>query len=381
MTFFFAAAFIFAFAVSVLVCALIRRVAPRIGLVDKPGARKIHDHVMPTGGGLGVWLGVLLPIAGVCLAAWLIDRSAPAASENGALFGLAIPEFIRLHAGGVLYQSKKIWTLLLLGTALVALGTADDRFGLSWKLRLGVQTLIAAAAVACGWEATFFLPIPWLTKILSVVWIVGLINSFNMLDNMDALSGGVAAICASFLAVVMFGFARNPLSGEPQLFLGGFLLILVGAILGFLVHNRPPAKLFLGDGGAYFVGFLLAVTTLSATFVGPETPRQAILVPLCILALPLYDTTTVVVIRLLSGKSPFEGDKNHYSHRLVAMGMTRTEAVLTIYLTCAICASGALYLYQVSEGLALLIVLQIGMTLALVGILEFTARHRNRDDR
>ena len=134
--------------------------------------------------------------------------------------------------------------------------------------------------------------------------------------------------------------------------------------------------MFMGDGGAYFIGFLLATTTLSATFVGKSAPKQAILAPLCILAVPIYDTTSVVLIRLFNGKSPFEGDKNHYSHRLVAMGLSRTQAVLTIYLTTAICGLGALFLYEVTPRMAILVVAQVAMMLLLVSILEFTARRK-----
>jgi UDP-GlcNAc:undecaprenyl-phosphate GlcNAc-1-phosphate transferase len=238
---------------------------------------------------------------------------------------------------------------------------------------------VAVAAVAAGWEATFFLPIPWLTKILSVLWIVGLINSFNMLDNMDALSGGVATICSLFLAAVACAFAPNPLSGEPQYFLGAFLLVLAGAILGFLKLNRPPAKMFMGDGGAYFIGFLLATTTLSITFVGDNTPKTAIFVPLCILAVPIYDTISVVTIRLRNHVSPFVGDKNHYSHRLVALGLSKTQAVATIYLTTAICATGAFFLYQVNLGTAILVFVQTALILVLVAILEFAARKKIRE--
>ncbi|MBO7680632.1 MAG: undecaprenyl/decaprenyl-phosphate alpha-N-acetylglucosaminyl 1-phosphate transferase, partial [Thermoguttaceae bacterium] len=248
----FAAVTMAAFVLSCAACGLIRRFAPVIGLVDKPGERKIHHTAMPTGGGLGIWLSVIvLALLGTILAGFITRAVPPDASGPVTFWGITLPEIITRRAPGVLFQARRFWVLLGLGTILVALGTIDDRRGLSWKLRLGVQTLVAAAAVAAGWEATFFLPIPWLTKILSVIWIVGLINSFNMLDNMDALSGGVAVICASFLAAVLLLFARNAESGEPQLFLGGFLLLLAGAILGFLVHNRPPARLFMGDGGAY----------------------------------------------------------------------------------------------------------------------------------
>ena len=378
--------FVIAFVVSWSICRLIRRFAPQLGLIDKPGERKIHQTPVPTGGGLGVWLGVLTPFLALTAAALgLGDLTESGAVDpaTSTLWGVPLsrfPSFFATHIGGVGLQLGRLWTLLGLGSLLVLLGTLDDRFNLSWKPRLAVEFLIAIVAVACGWRATFFLDLPILTAIVSVFWIVGLINSFNMLDNMDALSGGVATICALFLAAIAFCFAPNPTSGEPQLFLGGFLTTLAGALLGFLFWNRPPAKLFMGDGGAYFVGFLLATTTLSLTFVGENAPSCAILAPLCILAVPLYDFFSVVTIRLKNGASPFVGDKNHYSHRLVALGLSKPQAVATIYLTTAVCACGAFYLYRADWPLALLATAQTFLILTLVAILEFAARKKIREE-
>ena len=382
----FLAFFLTALLVSWSICRLIRRFAPKLGLIDKPGERKIHQNPIPTGGGLGVWLGVLTPFLALTAAALGLGDL----TENGAvdpatstLWGVPLsrfPAFFATHIGGVGLQLGRLWTLLGLGSLLVLLGTLDDRFNLDWKPRLAVEFLIAIVAVACGWRATFFLDWPILTAIVSVFWIVGLVNSFNMLDNMDALSGGVATICALFLATLAFCFAPNPISGEPQLFLGGFLTTLAGALLGFLILNRPPAKLFMGDGGAYFVGFLLATTTLSLTFVSNDVPPCAILAPLCILAVPLYDFFSVVTIRLKNGASPFVGDKNHYSHRLVALGLSKPQAVATIYLTTAVCACGAFFLYRADWPLALLATAQTFLILTLVAILEFAARKKIREE-
>ncbi|MBQ2790033.1 MAG: undecaprenyl/decaprenyl-phosphate alpha-N-acetylglucosaminyl 1-phosphate transferase [Thermoguttaceae bacterium] len=378
--------FLIAFVVSWSICRSIRRFAPTLGLIDKPGERKIHQNPVPTGGGIGVWLGVLTPFLALTAAALgLGDLTESGAVDpaTSTLWGVPLsrfPSFFGTHIGGVGSQLGRLWTLLGLGSLLVLLGTLDDRFNLAWKPRLAVEVLIAIAAVACGWRATFFLDLPILTAVVSVFWIVGLINSFNMLDNMDALSGGVATICALFLAAIAFCFAPNPTSGEPQLFLGGFLTTLAGALLGFLFWNRPPAKLFMGDGGAYFVGFLLATTTLSLTFVGENAPSCAILAPLCILAVPLYDFFSVVTIRLKNGASPFVGDKNHYSHRLVALGLSKPQAVATIYLTTAVCACGAFYLYRADWPLALLATAQTFLILTLVAILEFAARKKIREE-
>jgi UDP-GlcNAc:undecaprenyl-phosphate GlcNAc-1-phosphate transferase len=161
------------------------------------------------------------------------------------------------------------------------------------------------------------------------------------------------------------------------LFVAGFLLVLVGALLGFLWHNRPPARIFMGDAGSYFIGFCIGVATLLATYTGYQSAsRHAILAPLCVMAVPFYDMTTVIWIRLRSGRSPFEADKSHFSHRLVELGLSKGQAVLTIYLTTATCGLGALLLHEVSVFGAGVIVLSIVCVLALIGILESTARRK-----
>ena len=139
------------------------------------------------------------------------------------------------------------------------LGLVDDLRGLPWQLRLAVQVLVAVVVVCQGGRLALFLDLPWLTGLLSVLWIVGLTNTFNMLDNMDGLAAGVAAIAAFVLAAVLL-IAPDPESHAPQLFAAGFLLVLAGSLLGFLWHNRSPARLFMGDAGRYFIGFCLAMT-------------------------------------------------------------------------------------------------------------------------
>lgn len=350
----------------------VRRWAASLGLIDYPGGRKAHREPIPTGGGLAIWLGVLLPFAAGQLALFTMVEQGHLTPQATA----SLPEAIGVHLPGLVEQSGKLWTLLGGGSVLLALGLIDDRFGLAWPWRLAVQTLVAVVLVAMGWRLSLFLDLPWLTGTLSVLWIVGLVNSFNMLDNMDGLSAGVAAIAAGVLAAVML-LAPEPATNQPQLFVGGFLLVLVGSLLGFLVHNHPPARLFMGDAGSYFIGYLLAMATLSATFAGNDVPSHAILAPLCVLAVPLYDTVTVVIIRLRDGRSPFEGDKSHFSHRLVELGMTRTQAVLTIYLATTTCALGALLLHQVNAAGALVILLLVASMLLLVGILERAGRKRH----
>ena len=345
----------------------VRRWAPRWGLIDKPAARKVHVTPTPLGGGVAIWLAVVLPFAVGQALLWLV--------VSGVVTPQWLPAVARPHVAGLLAQSPRLWILLAAGTVLMVLGLLDDRWGLGWKIRLTVQFGVAAACVTFqDWRLTAFINVPLVTWLLSVLWIVALINSFNMLDNMDALSAGIAAIAAGLLAVVLL---TNPApdTRQPQLFVGGFLLVLMGALLGFLWHNRPVAKLFMGDAGSYFVGFCIAICTLQATFASYDsTSQHTVFAPLCVLAVPLYDLTTVLWIRLREGRSPFQADKSHFSHRLVELGLTKGQAVLTIYLSTATCGLGALLLYRVDAVGAGIIVLMILCVLSLIAILETTGR-------
>jgi len=358
-------------------CALvIRRRAAAWGFLDQPGHRKVHSSPVPLGGGVAIWAGVV----GFFVVGQALLSLARAQRASGGSFSLGpltpLVELAATHLDGLAQQSWRLWLLLGAGTVLMLLGLLDDRKHLDWRLRISVEFLVAAFIVWQGWRLTLFLDWPLVTAALSVLWIAGLINSFNLLDNMDGLSGGVAAIASAMLATVLL-VAPDPRTNQPQLFVAGFLLVLIGALLGFLAHNRPPARIFMGDAGAYFIGFSLATATIMATFAVRDKPH-AILAPLCVLAVPIYDTVSVIAIRLRNGRSPFEGDKNHFSHRLVDLGMSKPQAVLTIYLTTATCGLGAFLLHQVDATGAAIIVLLVACVLAIIAILEATARRRNR---
>lgn len=347
--------------IACLAAYVVRRKAVDWGLVDLPGGRKVHVTPTPLGGGLAIYLGVVLPLVAGLLVLWLISA--------GYLSISWLPEIAQTHLAGLIQQAPRLWLVLGAGTVLMLLGLADDRRGLPWQARLGVQTLVAAVMVWQGYQLTAFIDLPAVTALLSVIWIVGLINSFNMLDNMDGLSAGVATIASTILATVMLIAPQ-----VPQLFVAGLLLTLVGALLGFLWHNHTPAKIFMGDAGSYFVGFLVALTTLMATFAGEDLPQHAILAPLCVLAIPIYDTISVLAIRFRQGRSPFVGDKSHFSHRLVELGLSKKHAVWTIYLATATCGLGAFLLHQINTIGAVLVLVQVVCVLLIVAILETAGR-------
>ncbi len=357
-----------AFLVSVTVTGLMRRWAPRWGLIDQPAARKMHRTPTPLGGGIGIWCGVVLPLAAAHGVAWWLTRhpeSTPA----------WLPENLAVHLQGVLYRSGALWAVIAAGTLLSIMGLLDDLRNLPWQPRLLVQGCVAAGLVAGGIRATLFVQAPWVGMIVTAVWILVLINAFNFLDNMDGLSSGIALIAASLFAAVMLG-----MTSEPRWLVAGVLLILAGSLAGFLCHNWSPAKIFMGDTGSYFIGLLMATMTVLGTFYESGTSgRHVMLAPLCILAVPLYDFVSVVLIRLSEGRSPFHPDKCHFSHRLVELGLKPRNAVLTVHLTTLTTGLAALLLYQASGwGGAAIVLGLVGCVLAIVAILE-TAGRRRRD--
>jgi UDP-GlcNAc:undecaprenyl-phosphate GlcNAc-1-phosphate transferase len=191
-----------------------------------------------------------------------------------------------------------------------------------------------------------------------------IINAFNFLDNMDGASAGIAVIVASIL------FTAAAVSG--QVFVGGLALVFIGTLLGFLVFNFPPAKIFAGDAGSLVIGFFLAMLSLRTTYYHQELNGQwyPVLLPLIVMAVPLYDFFSVTALRIKQGKSPFVGDTQHFSHRLKKRGLTETQTVLTLYLATLCTGLGATFLYQVNLAGAFLIFAQTLLVLAIIAVLE-----------
>lgn len=352
------------FLVSVIATAVVRRMAPRWGLIDQPAARKVHETPTALGGGIGIWLGMVLPLA-----------TAQALLSLTPIVKLLPPELAE-HIDGLSARSGQLWAIIGWGTLLAAMGLIDDLKNLPWAPRLAVQVIAAVGLVFSGVTATLFVGAPWVGAVVSVLWILVLTNSFNFLDNMDGLTSGIGLITATIFAMIML-----TCTSEPRWFVAAFLLILAGSLAGFLVHNKPPAKIFMGDAGSCFIGLLIACMTIVGTFYEYNaTSRHVMLAPLCVLAIPLYDFCSVMIIRLSEGRSPFHADKCHFSHRLVELGLSRRDAVLTVHLATLTTGLGGLLLYQVSGwGGALVVVSLIACVLAIIAILETAARRRNRD--
>lgn len=366
IVFFAAACLLPTFILSVVMTGVMRRIAPRFGLIDRPAARKVHVTPTPLGGGVAIWLSVMTAMLGALAIAWGVQQNLVPTE--------LLPSSLAIHVDGMLGKAVQLLAVLGAGSLLAVVGLADDFRPLPWHPRMALQFVAAGIVVASGIRVTLFVEHPWFGAIVTVIWIVLLVNSFNFLDNMNGLSSGIAMIAAAILAVIML-----TAFSEPRWFIAGTMLTLVGALGGFLVHNWR-GRIFMGDAGSYFVGLLMASLTAAATFYETELgSRHVLLAPLCVLAVPLYDIVSVLVIRFSQGRSPFQPDKSHFSHRLVELGLKPNRAVLTIYLATLTTGLAGLTLYEVPDWKgAVIVVLIVACVLAIIAILETAGRRAAR---
>jgi UDP-GlcNAc:undecaprenyl-phosphate GlcNAc-1-phosphate transferase len=326
----YAYAFLAAFIVSIVFTALIRRLALHWNIVDKPGERKMHTAPMPLMGGIAIFLAFNIAIFGNLL---LI----------GPVRELGFPwlevQVLSFLGPDVLWKLAGIFAG---GAVIFVLGVVDDLIALKPEIKLIGQVASALILVLCGIRLDLFMPGQlWFTIPITVLWVVGMANSMNFLDNMDGLCGGVSAIAAlSFFAC---------LAPHNDTFVCVMLLVFAGSVAGFLYHNLNPARIFMGDAGSMFSGYILATAAILGTFYDQSTPsRVAVAAPLLALSVPIFDTITVVFIRWRNGESIMKGDKRHFSHRLVDAGMSPRQAVEFIFIVAAVNGLGAALLPQLS---------------------------------
>jgi UDP-GlcNAc:undecaprenyl-phosphate GlcNAc-1-phosphate transferase len=268
---------------------VVRRVAWRYGFVDQPSFRKVHAAPMPRLGGVAIYLGFIL-----------------------ALLLL-----------GTRFRINELVGILVGATLVSLIGGIDDRHPVSPLPKLAVQAVAAGILVFSGVQVQMFAT-QWLNVLVTVIWVVGITNALNFLDNMDGLSAGVATVAAGFFLLLA------ALSG--QYLVGALAAALLGACIGFLFYNFNPASIFMGDSGSLFIGFVLAAIGIKLRF--PDNVDIVTwMVPVLALGLPILDTTLVVISRLRRGKNPLTTPgKDHISHRLARLTGSKREAVLLCYL-------------------------------------------------
>jgi UDP-GlcNAc:undecaprenyl-phosphate GlcNAc-1-phosphate transferase len=300
------------------VTPLVRRLAYRLGMIDQPAARKQHTTPTPLLGGAAIYLAFII-----------------------SLIVLGDRFYVSQVAG------------IFLGATLVSfLGFWDDRLALGPWIKLAGQFLAAMILVMTDVRVTAT-PWEWLNIAITVVWVVGITNAVNFLDNMDGLSAGIAGIAAGFFLL----FA----SISKQYLVGVLAAALLGACIGFLFYNFNPARIFMGDTGSLFLGFMLAAVGIKLRF-----PANSVfvtwMVPVLVLAVPIFDTTLVTISRLRRGVNPLTTPgKDHLNFRLARLTGNPREAVLLCYLIAGICGMTATFVTQASiaEGYAVAVLVLV----------------------
>ncbi len=308
------AAFFGALATAFATLPLWRWWCDRVGLVDDPGHRKIHDAPVPLAGGLAVLTAILIPLAVGLL---LLQLGWIGESSSAPL----------LH--GVSRRVEQLAAIAFGAIGMTLLGLIDDKYELRPALKFLGQFIIAGVVAAAGVRVTLFVPSVLFSYIVTVLWLLTVINAFNFMDNMNGLCAGLGALGAGLFG----GIAAI----HGQYLVAAMAFLTCGALVGFLPHNFPRARAFLGDSGSHLVGYLLAVMAILPHFHTEDHPHPlAVLLPLFILAVPLGDLVWVVLLRTKSGKPFYVGDTNHLSHRLVRLGLSKTTAVVVIWSLAAV---------------------------------------------
>jgi UDP-GlcNAc:undecaprenyl-phosphate GlcNAc-1-phosphate transferase len=358
------------FVISALASALAiwpaRAIAFRFGVIDNPGHRKDHSVPTPRTGGMAVFVSFVLVVAIGFMLTPRLDEL-PWIRSVLPTSSLVLKDAFRV--------ASKL-TAVVIGSVLAfSVGLADDvargRFPV-WA-KVGGQVLGAIVLIASG-VTTTFLPFPWMNVAVTLLWLVGMTNAFNLLDNMDGLSAGVAFVAALVLLI-------NAWSLE-EIYISLILVAFMGSLLGFLLFNVHPARIFLGDCGSLFIGYLMGSLTLLERYVTHASGLLfPILMPVLVLAVPLVDTATVMFIRLRERRPIYVGDNRHLSHRLLSLGFSRPRAVTVLYLLTFSLGLGAAALTEATLFQSVLVLLQTAGFVTVVLMLMFVDRPVRPPDR
>ncbi len=332
-------AFLIALGLSTALIPNIKALARRWRLFDRNlSSRKIHTAPIPRLGGIAIAAGFYAPLLGLLF------------HENDV-------------ADRAFRDPRQILGLFLGGLVIFALGLYDDLRGTGAKLKFAVQLAVAIGMYAVGYRINV-MALPFVGSVnlgliaapFTILWIVGVINAFNLIDGLDGLAGGVAF----FAVITVFVLA---LSGGDVL-MSLYMAALAGGILGFLIFNFNPASIFMGDSGSMFLGFVLAVTSIQTS--QKRGTAVAILIPIVSLGLPIMDTLLAMARRFLSGRSMFRADREHIHHRLLALGFTHRRAVLFLYAFCMFNGAVALAMTFASNSQQAVLLLVVAAVVAVL---------------
>ena len=326
--------FFIATLISYLLTPFVKQMALKIGYLDHPKDNKVHGRPTPLLGGLSIFVAITIAI---------LTKS-------------QLPAYMHVTA------------ILIGASILMVVGLIDDKMGMMPSFKLLGQFLAAMIVIKSGLRIEF-IDNYYLSVIVTYIWIVGITNSFNLMDNMNGLSAGVAAISALFFGIVSL------VNGQPMI--SALSFAVAGGAIGFLRYNFPKAQLFMGDAGSLVLGYMLSTIALMASWKS-YILTTSLAVPILILGYPIFDTTLVTIMRILEKRSIFQGGKDHSSHRIALLGLKRYKTVLSIYVICVFLGFIALAVTRtyLTTGLALcafafIAMLVLGVRLGLVNTSRF----------
>ncbi|MBV5327486.1 MAG: undecaprenyl/decaprenyl-phosphate alpha-N-acetylglucosaminyl 1-phosphate transferase [Chlorobium sp.] len=328
------------FSLALFLVPILSKQAVLHGYVDKPNARKVHSWPTPRIGGVAVFISFYTTLA---------------------LLAVFFPALLERH----ILDPKSVF--LILGSLVAfGVGLADDFKGLRARHKLYVQ-LVAAGLAYCGgihiesigFYDLFQLELGWFSPVVSIFWMVLVINAFNLIDGLDGLAGGVGIIACAILGYACM--IRGNVTGMV------FMVAIAGGLLGFLRYNFFPASVFMGDGGSYFLGYLLATTSILCSMGNNAT--MTTLIPLLAVALPIIDVTMSTLRRFVHGQGIFSPDKRHFHHMLLRRGLSHRGAVLVLYAVTLFISCCALLFIEIRDDKAFLLLMLLGLCV-LFGIVK-----------
>ncbi len=343
---------------SLILTPLSEKIGLKFGLIDKPTEKKIHDGIKARSGGLGIFFSFILTIIfDIFIIRYFLIQSE------------LIPQNLKIYLQNMPFVSGKLIGILIGSIFIFIVGVIDDKFSLGPWTKLFLQIISVIPLLIVNIRIVLFIPYPVIGYIITIFWIVLITNSFNFLDNMNGLTSGIASIVSLVLAFLSYQ------SGE--IFMTMIFLSLAGSIIGFWRYNFFKGHPFMGDGGSLFIGYSIAALTIIATYYNNGMPTSLpVLMPLIVLGVPIFDTTTVLFLRYKRGLPLMQGDTNHFSHRLVYLGMTKKQSVLFIYLTTFCVAISSILLRYVPFRGAIFLGIQTLLIFTLIYILENISKNK-----
>ena len=340
------ASFAIAMLVTLAATPIVKRIALRFGVVSEENdARRMHHHTIPRMGGLAIFLGFV--------AALLVFYSNQ--------------------------MTPELWGVLLGAVVLIVLGVVDDKYALNPWIKLVIQFFAALIPTLFGVQfdrimnifggPNVYIDFGWLAYPITVIWIMGLINAVNWIDGLDGLAAGISCISALSMFLVSL------IIGDPLV--AGVLIVLAGACMGFLPYNMNPAKIFMGDTGSMFLGYMLAVMSILGMFKFYAIVSFA--VPFLVVGLPLFDSVFTIVRRLFNGKSPFYADRGHIHHRLIDLGLNTKQAVMILYLVSGALGITAVVLTSSGEFRAMMFVIILILAVIAAAVIRMFSSHGHTD--